>query len=589
MSESDSSSDESSSEEVQQQPAKPTPAKEESDSSSDDSSDDEEAPAKTVTPAAKDDDSSSDDSSSDEEEEEKKPAPAPTPAKDDDDSSSDDSSSDDEEEPPKKTTAPAAAADDDSSSDDSSDEEEEEKKPEPAVAKPAAKEDSSDSDSSSDEEEEEKTAPAKTEAAADDSSDDSSSEDEEEEKAPAKTAEAADDDSSDDSSDDEEEKPAAKAPEKEEPVEEPEKIETFTPVMSSGPVKILCEWNIAESLGSMKETVSISRKRKLSDASSPASKKKQVTEKSAAKSGSVSVEITKEYNPDDFKSNHLKDQTNTIFVKGIDKNAYEADIEAFFTEQVCKPVSIRHKWDEERPGLAWITFATNEQASKAVIDCNNEYIKDRYVNTDWAEERKNSGKKSFGSGPKNANLKGTTNRIWIGNLHRECENETLIDLFKPTATPTDVFILGRDESRPKMAYCSFETTDLASAVVETYQGSSVMDHNIRLDWAEPRRDGGNGGRKRKQELSEKQEGCVTCFVGRLSDTVDDDKLVELFKDCGEVTNIRYMERDGEFKGVAFVQFSETEATDKAVQLNGTSFLGKNIRVDFAADRKKREF
>jgi len=381
----------------------------------------------------------------------------------------------------------------------------------------------------------------------------------------------------------------AKAPEKEEPVEEPEKIETFTPVMSSGPVKILCEWNIAESLGSMKETVSISRKRKLSDASSPASKKKQVTEKSAAKSGSVSVEITKEYNPDDFKSNHLKDQTNTIFVKGIDKNAYEADIEAFFTEQVCKPVSIRHKWDEERPGLAWITFATNEQASKAVIDCNNEYIKDRYVNTDWAEERKNSGKKSFGSGPKNANLKGTTNRIWIGNLHRECENETLIDLFKPTATPTDVFILGRDESRPKMAYCSFETTDLASAVVETYQGSSVMDHNIRLDWAEPRRDGGNGGRKRKQELSEKQEGCVTCFVGRLSDTVDDDKLVELFKDCGEVTNIRYMERDGEFKGVAFVQFSETEATDKAVQLNGTSFLGKNIRVDFAADRKKREY
>ena len=81
-----------------------------------------------------------------------------------------------------------------------------------------------------------------------------------------------------------------------------------------------------------------------------------------------------------------------------------------------------------------------------------------------------------------------------------------------------------------------------------------MGNSLRLDWAEPRRDNGKGGgRKRKQELSEKTEGCVTCFVGRLADTVDDDKLEELFKEAGTIESIRYMERDGEFKGVAFVR------------------------------------
>lgn len=78
-----------------------------------------------------------------------------------------------------------------------------------------------------------------------------------------------------------------------------------------------------------------------------------------------------------------------------------------------------------------------------------------------------------------------------------------------------------------------------------------MDYTVRLDWAEPRQNNG-GGNKRKRELTEKPDGCVTCFVGRLSDDVDDEKLKELFKDAGEISQIRYLERDGEFKGSAFI-------------------------------------
>lgn len=544
MSSSDSSSD-SDSEEVQQTVAKT----EEADDSSSDSSDDEETPAPKAAAKAADSDDS--DSSSDEEEEEK---PAKTEkVMSSDSSDSDDSDSEDKPEPAKKKAAEPAKEDSDSSDSDSSDDEEEVK------------------------------APAKAAAAADSDSDSDSSDEEEEEKKEVK-AETKDDSS--DSSDDEAEESKAEEMEVEEAEEE------FTPVKSKSSVTILFQWDL-------KKGDANPRKRKLSTPSEPSKKAKKspAAEKSAAaasekpastaSASAKSVTIEKEYNPDDFRSAELKDQTDTIFVKGIDVNAYEKDIKEFFTEKVAAPVSIRHKWEESRPGLAWVTFATNEQASKAVIDCNGEYIKDRYVFTDWAKPRQNNGGGKRSSGPRNAHLKDTTNRVWVGNVHREVDQESLSDFFKETGVPTDVYILAGDGSRPQIAFVSFESNEIATKAVENLQGEYLMGNGLRLDWAEPRRDSGNGGgRKRKQELSEKPEGCVTCFVGRLADTVDDDKLEELFKEAGTIESIRYMERDGEFKGVAFVQFSETESTDKAVQKNGTSFLGKTIRVDYAADRKK---
>jgi len=279
--------------------------------------------------------------------------------------------------------------------------------------------------------------------------------------------------------------------------------------------------------------------------------------------------------------------TCQVFVGGIGVDVFEDDIKAFFAD-IETPLSVRHKWDEERPGIAFVSFSSPQMASRAVIEKHHEYIKNRFVNCDWAEERKKSA--NMNRGPKNAHLKDTTERIWVGNLHRECYDDQIYEFFKDIGNLTDVYIIGRDPTRPKIAYVSFETKELASKAVEDKQGGVLMDQNLRLDWAEPRNNSGGAGRgqKRSQALSEKEPGCLTCFVGRLPDHVDDEKLAELFKDCGEIGGIRYMERDGEFKGVAFVEFTETESTDKAVLLNGNEFLGRNVRVDFAGSSKKKK-
>jgi len=348
----------------------------------------------------------------------------------------------------------------------------------------------------------------------------------------------------------------------------------------------------------MSKGINKGKKRKLDDSSSPQAAKKAKAEESSTStttetsSPSTSTDKTptdmtpvKEFNAYDYKNSHLKGETSTVFIKGIDINAFEADIKAFMSD-IEEPVAIRHKWQEDRPGIAFIQFSSPAVATKVVIDKNNEYIKDRYINTDWSEERKKSvgSGGSFGRGPKNIHLKDTTNRVWLGNLHREVYEDSIREMVKEVGILTDVYIIGRDESRPKIAYISFESNELATKAVETCQGASLMDYNVRFDWAEPRKDGGSA--RAAKPLSEKPEGCMTVFVGRLADSVDDEKLQELFKDAGEITQIRYMERDGEFRGVAFIEFGESDSTDKAVEKNGSSFLGRSIRVDYSASKKR---
>lgn len=287
-----------------------------------------------------------------------------------------------------------------------------------------------------------------------------------------------------------------------------------------------------------------------------------------------------------YRNAHLVGQTSTIFVKGIDINAMEEDIKEFFVD-IQKPIEIRYKYDEngERPGFAFITFSNPDLASQAVIQKNKGYICDRYVYTDWAKERKNNLEESSKiSGPKHIELKGTTTRIWIGNLNRKVMEKQLREHFISVGEISDIYIIGRDPSRPRIAYLSFVNTKEADKAVEEMQGSEILGQNIRIDWANERRN--FDGKKRKRELSQKEKGCITIFVGGLTDDVTDEDLIKIFKDCGEISQIRKIQKDGVFKGIAFIEFSKTEATDKAISMNGIEYKGKLLRIDYASSRKK---
>lgn len=86
------------------------------------------------------------------------------------------------------------------------------------------------------------------------------------------------------------------------------------------------------------------------------------------------------------------------------------------------------------------------------------------------------------------------------------------------------------------------------------------------------------------------DGCDTLFCGNLSFQIQDDDIYAFFKECGEISQIRYGEdkQTGQFKGFAFVQFSDPNSVVAGGQLNGQLLKGRPVKIDYSEPRNKRQ-
>ena len=96
----------------------------------------------------------------------------------------------------------------------------------------------------------------------------------------------------------------------------------------------------------------------------------------------------------------------------------------------------------------------------------------------------------------------------------------------------------------------------------------------------------NGGHLAAHPISDKPPGTTTVFLGNLSFDVDESVVRGLFGECGEVKEVRWVEKDGVFKGCGFVEFLDTEATDLAVKFNGREVMGRPMRVDYSGNTNR---
>jgi nucleolin len=70
-------------------------------------------------------------------------------------------------------------------------------------------------------------------------------------------------------------------------------------------------------------------------------------------------------------------------------------------------------------------------------------------------------------------------------------------------------------------------------------------------------------------------------VGRLSWSVDNDRLAQEFAACGEVVSATVqMDRNtGKSRGFGYVHFATTDAVEKALQMNGQEIDGRAVNID----------
>jgi len=193
-------------------------------------------------------------------------------------------------------------------------------------------------------------------------------------------------------------------------------------------------------------------------------------------------------------------------------------------------------------------------------------------------------------------LKGKTRRVFVGNLNYNIDDEKIREFFKHIGEITDIFWLtDRVTGDFKGAgFITFETVEAATKAVEEKQGQDLMRRPVKMDWTQERKVGGSKKTSSRtpdwvnNPLSKRPENCTTVFLGNLDFKITEDDVRKHFKNCGELKSIRWVEKDGDFKGAGFAEFESFQGADNAVKLCGKEIVGRAARVDYAKDRPPRD-
>merc|ERR1712151_1271234 len=76
------------------------------------------------------------------------------------------------------------------------------------------------------------------------------------------------------------------------------------------------------------------------------------------------------------------------------------------------------------------------------------------------------------------------------------------------------------------------------------------------------------------------------FVGGLPFSTTEEALKEKFAECGEIANFRMpLNDEGQPRGIAFIEFKDKDACDKALKLNESDMDGRWLSVKMSGDSK----
>lgn len=223
-----------------------------------------------------------------------------------------------------------------------------------------------------------------------------------------------------------------------------------------------------------------------------------------------------------------------LFIKNLDpaidtKALYET-FSAFGTVLSCK-VAVDH--NEKSKGYGFVQFDKEEAAQNAIKRLNGMLINDKqvYVGTFVRHQERNRAK----------GLPKFTN-VYVKNLSESTTDENLKKVFEKFGTITSAVVMKDANGKSRcFGFVNFESFDSAAAAVEHLNGSSLDDKVLYVGRAEKKAE-------REAELKaqfeqernsrfEKLKG-ANLYLKNLEDSINDEKLKELFSEFGTVTSCK---------------------------------------------------
>ncbi|GFZ02401.1 poly(A) binding protein 7 [Actinidia rufa] len=168
--------------------------------------------------------------------------------------------------------------------------------------------------------------------------------------------------------------------------------------------------------------------------------------------------------------------------------------------------------------------------------------------------------------------------LYVGDLHHGVTDGQLFDHFAEYKSLASVRIC-RDFSTGRSlcyGYVNFISAQDAIHAIEVKNHSVLYGKVIRVMWSH-------------RDPDARRSGIGNVFVKNLGESIDNEKLQEMFQKFGNILSSKVARfDDGRSKRYGFVQFDSEESANAAIeQLNGFSIGGRNIYVGKFVKRSDR--
>ncbi|XP_039009762.1 polyadenylate-binding protein 2-like [Hibiscus syriacus] len=277
--------------------------------------------------------------------------------------------------------------------------------------------------------------------------------------------------------------------------------------------------------------------------------------------------------------------TANIFIKNLDKSIdHKVLYDTFSSFGNILSCKISTDGMGQSKGYGFVQFDNEESAQHAIDKLNGMLINDKQVYVGHflrKQERETTTNKT------------KFNNVYVKNLSESMTDKELKTIFGDYGEITSAVVMRDADGKSKcFGFVNFENTDAAAKVVDALNGKKFEEKEWYVGKAQKKAEREHELKSRFEqtvkEAADKLQG-VNLYVKNLDDSIDDEKLTELFSEFGNITSCKVMhDPNGISKGSGFVAFSTPdEASRSLAEMNHKLVVGKPLYVVLVQRQEER--
>jgi len=288
-----------------------------------------------------------------------------------------------------------------------------------------------------------------------------------------------------------------------------------------------------------------------------------------------------------------KSNKGNIFIKNLDKaidNKMLYDTFSTFGNILSCKIAVDD--ENQSKGYGFVHYEDESSCQAAMDKVNGKMLKEKIVYVGPFKSKKE--REDEAGGP----LEQVYQNVFVKNLDVNITEEEFKALFEKFGTITSFVLKSYEDGAKKgfpstkFGFVNYDTQEAAKAAVD---GMNDTEHNGRTVFCGPAEKAAHRRAKLKAQFDKIRQDQilkyqnVNLYVKNLDDTVNEEKLKQIFEPFGVITSVKLMCDDkGVSKGFGFVCYTQAEEATKAVtEMNNKIIGSKPIYVSLAQRKDQR--